>query len=81
MSYARFSDESDIYTIAHVLGGWVTWVSNNCGGLPCDGEEYNDSSIAECISRLQWLRSLGYKVPEYAISRLREEMEAANVPE
>jgi hypothetical protein len=44
-------------------------------GLPFDGEEFSDPTAAECASRLEWLRGLGYNVPQYAIDSLREEAE------
>lgn len=42
-------------------------------GLQFDGETFNDPSAAECASRLEWLRGLGYVVPQYAIDALRGE--------
>lgn len=45
-------------------------------GLPHDGESFNDSSAAECADRLEWLREMGYSVPQYAIDALRSESES-----
>ena len=42
-------------------------------GLPFDGETFDDSTPGEMADRLEWLRGLGYRVPQYAIDRLREE--------
>lgn len=42
-------------------------------GLPHDGETFNDPTPGECADRLEWLRGLGYNVPQYAIDALREE--------
>lgn len=42
-------------------------------GLPCDGESYNDETAGECANRLESLRDMGYRVPQYAIDALREE--------
>ena len=42
-------------------------------GLEHDGETFNDSSAAECADRLEYLRAMGYRVPQYAIKWLREE--------
>lgn len=45
-------------------------------GLPHDGEEFVEESAAACLSRLEYLRGLGYIVPQGAIDALREEAEA-----
>lgn len=42
-------------------------------GLPFDGESFNDPTAAECADRLEWLRGLGYVVPQGAIDALRAE--------
>lgn len=45
-------------------------------GLPHDGESFNDPSPSDCADRLERLRSMGYKVPQYAIDALRSEVVA-----
>ena len=42
-------------------------------GLEHDGETFSDETACECADRLEYLRSLGYTVPQYAIDNLREE--------
>ena len=42
-------------------------------GLPHDGEDFDDPDADACADRLEYLRSLGYRVPQYAIDALREE--------
>lgn len=42
-------------------------------GLPHDGESFNDKTPGDCANRLEYLRELGYKVPQHAIDALREE--------
>ena len=42
-------------------------------GLPEDGETFNDATAEDCAARLEYLRALGYRVPQYAIDALREE--------
>lgn len=42
-------------------------------GLPHDGESFNHETAAECAKHLEYLRGLGYKVPQYAIDALNEE--------
>lgn len=44
-------------------------------GLPFDGQTFTDDTPEECAERLEWLRAWGYKVPQYAIDRLRSEIE------
>ena len=44
-------------------------------GLAHDGETFTDATAAECADRLEYLRALGYHVPQYAIDSLREEAE------
>jgi len=41
--------------------------------LPHAGMTFNDETIPACILRLLSLRECGYKVPEYALERLRRE--------
>lgn len=41
--------------------------------LPHAGGMFNDDTPGECAERLLYLRSLGYKVPQYAIDSLMEE--------
>lgn len=50
-------------------------------GLPHDGETFTDDTPGECADRLQWLRGLGYRVPQAAIDALREEAAAGSQPE
>lgn len=42
-------------------------------GLLHDGESFCDEGPAECADRLEDLRGLGYRVPQYAIDNLRTE--------
>jgi hypothetical protein len=42
-------------------------------GLEHDGESFYDYTPDECAERLEYLRSCGYNVPQYAIDELREE--------
>jgi hypothetical protein len=41
--------------------------------LPHAGESFHDDTPGECADRLEMLRALGYKVPQYAIDELRAE--------
>lgn len=45
-------------------------------GLPHDGQSFQEPDASACADRLEYLRGLGYVVPQYAIDALREE--AAN---
>lgn len=42
-------------------------------GLPHDGEDFCEGDASACADRLESLRALGYRVPQYAIDSLREE--------
>ncbi|MNG24402.1 hypothetical protein D3C84_1091230 [compost metagenome] len=42
-------------------------------GLPHDGEDFDDQTADACADRLEYLREVGYRVPQYAIDQLREE--------
>lgn len=48
-------------------------------GLPHDGTTFDDPSPAAMIETLLMLRAEGYRVPEYAIEALREEMKGGEV--
>jgi hypothetical protein len=54
---------------------WVRNAERKPIGLPFDGEQFSDPTAAECVSRLEWLRGLGYNVPQYAIDSLNAEIE------
>lgn len=41
--------------------------------LPHDGASFYPVSINACVNQLLILRNLGYKVPEYVITQLRQE--------
>jgi len=42
-------------------------------GLPHDGESFNFDTAADCATKLEELKALGYQVPQYAIDNLKEE--------
>ena len=42
-------------------------------GLPCDGKDFIDDDAGSCAARLMDLKSMGYRVPQYAIDALFEE--------
>jgi hypothetical protein len=46
--------------------------------LPHAGESFHDDTPGECADRLDMLRALGYKVPQYAIDELRLEQAQAS---
>ena len=54
------------------LGRWLDWIEFKTIDLPpgdkcCESEQ-------ECLDHLNYLRSVGYRVPEYALERLKQEM-------
>lgn len=42
-------------------------------GLPHDGDSFSDATPGACAERLELLRAVGYRVPQYAIDELRQE--------
>jgi hypothetical protein len=42
-------------------------------GLPYDGESFSLPDAATCADQLEFLRGIGYNVPQFAIDTLREE--------
>lgn len=44
-------------------------------GLKHDGETFVDNSPKECAETLEYLQSVGYNVPQYAIDALKSEAE------
>lgn len=42
-------------------------------GLPHDGATFREATASDAADRLEYLRGLGYNVPQYAIDALREE--------
>jgi hypothetical protein len=65
---------------------WVFWerwghsmssklIPSRAINLPYDGKTFGDNTPLDCAVRLLDLRSMGYKVPTYAIIALAEEHE------
>lgn len=72
MSYCRFSHDSDVYLIASGYGGFQIYLK---GG----GAEGFDTR-QETLDYLLELQKTGLKIPDYALNKLREELEQ-NLPE
>lgn len=60
----------------YIHGGSLKLIPMRKIGLPQDGETFNDATAEECAGRLEALRELGYRVPQYAIDALREDQAA-----
>lgn len=52
---------------------WIAQALRKPVGLPFDGETFNDPDAQSAADRLQWLKELGYNVPQRAIDALRNE--------
>ena len=64
MAYCRVGADSDVYCFHSIFGGWeVYWPTGYA----------NEPTETGAIGRLETLKSLGYKVPERAIERLKRE--------
>ena len=57
----------------YIHGGSLKLIPRRKIGLPEDGGTFNDATAEECADRLEYLRALGYRVPQYTIDALREE--------
>lgn len=74
MSYARMSDDSDVYVYKHYAG-----FIECCGCRLTAAEEYEDfgfarlSTAREALDHLEWHVREGDKVPQRAFDRIREE--------
>lgn len=82
MSYCRFTSDSDVYAYAHVGGFYRTHIAANRGldaplELPLAGQSFKDRGRKAFRDRLMSLQEQGYRVPQYAIDRINEEIEAA----
>lgn len=47
-------------------------------GLPHDGETFHDEDLPSFLARLENLKSLGYRVPDFVFELVREEMTDAD---
>lgn len=43
-------------------------------GLPHDGKTFSDGDLDDFLARLEYLKKLGYNVPDWAIASVREEL-------
>lgn len=56
-----------------IHGGTLHLIPLHPIGLAFDGESFSDGTALECAKRLEWLRAMGYHVPQKAIDALRSE--------
>jgi hypothetical protein len=81
MSYARMSDDSDVYVYEHYAG-----FIECCGCRLTVAEEYEDfgfarlSTAREALAHLEWHVREGDKVPQRAFDRIREEHPDMDAP-
>lgn len=52
------------------------WAIHKKIGLPHDGESFADATIPELINTIGMLKSAGYKVPDFVLETLHEEMQS-----
>jgi len=87
MSYCRWSSDNwqcDLYCYDDISGGITTHVAGyRCVkgrkrriGLPHDGERFNDPDSKSFLRRLLYLRSLGYRFPDYVIEQVKKDIES-----
>lgn len=68
--HAQFMDRED------AIEAWLATGERKPIGLPHDGEMFEEPDESACADRLEYLRGLGYNVPQFAIDALREEAAA-----
>jgi hypothetical protein len=65
-----------LYNLLSKPHGWtLKIIPRKYIGLPHDGETFNHDTPQECAENLEYLRNLGYNVPQYAIDNLKAETE------
>jgi len=81
VSYARMSDESDVYVYEHYAG-----FIECCGCRLTAPEDYEDvgfarlSTAREALEHLEWHVHEGDKVPAYTFENIRKEHEDLDAP-
>jgi hypothetical protein len=55
---------------------WLATAERKPIGLPHDGESFEEPDEEAAAVKLEYLRELGYNVPQYAIDALREDAKA-----
>jgi len=67
---------SDYMTRSKAVEEWLATGTRATIGLPHDGETFEEPDAKAAADKLEYLRGLGYNVPQYAIDALREESAA-----
>lgn len=71
MSYARFTNDSDVYVYAD-RDGFMCWVAG--AGDAFDDRHFGEDELPELIKYLEDMKAAGYAVPDYCLESLREEL-------
>jgi hypothetical protein len=74
MSYCRFGEDSDIYLIADIAGGWTCYGQHDAAAVPTG---FRHKTRLDVFDHLQLHRLIGDRVPVRADNRLRAEMREA----
>lgn len=74
--HAWVARHAAVMEMIHEKNEGVLWDWETLPETP-DGDSFRDSSPGECADRLEWLRAIGFNVPQYAIDELREEQAGA----
>lgn len=67
---------AEFVTREMAVEAWLATGERRPIGLPHDGASFEEPDAASCADRLEYLRGVGYNVPQYAIDSLREEAAA-----
>lgn len=57
----------------HEMNEWITNASRERIGLACDGHQFSFMTPGDAAEKMEELKAMGYKVPQFAIDALKEE--------
>lgn len=73
MAYCRFGEDSDVYMYSSIIGGFQFHITDR-NSLGKTGIDFHVPTIEDALHRMTRLKTQGFKVPEYALDRLRSEL-------
>ena len=74
MAYCRFGSDSDLYMYSSIFGGYQFMLANDTN-LGEKDLSFNIKTAEKALHRLKRMKTQGYKIPDYAIENLNEEIE------
>lgn len=78
---AATKDNAAEYLAAYKLQmDYVSTAPRKPIGLPFDGKSFSDSDLSSLLQRLRGLREMGYRVPEFTLRRIEDEIAEQGSP-